>query len=151
MQIGIIRKNARGLFVGAVSTLDLGTINIGLNPVQSQNPEAPAYEVMGWRTGASMVNAVKLGAVWEKTYRDGSGTVFLQGQLNDPSFAKPLRVACFTIESGEEKGNMSVVWDDGNRRNRQTSETKEAAADGDDGLGNSTARNDQHSQHSFQE
>ena len=70
---------------------------------------------------------------------------------NDPSFAKPLRVACFTIESGEEKGNMSVVWDDGNRRNRQTSETKEAAADGDDGLGNSTAGNDQHSQHSFQE
>lgn len=150
MQIGIIRKNARGVFVGAISTLDLGLINIGLKPVGSTNPEAPAFEVVGWRTGASMLNAVKLGALWEKTYSDGSGTVFLQGQLNDPSFPKAMRIACFTIGSGDEVGNLSVVWDDGTRRNRQTTETKEEATTGD-GLGPTTANdsfgfggNDQH-------
>lgn len=141
MQIGIIRKNARGVFTGSISTLDLGVVMVALRGVmQNPNkPDLPAFEVMAYRPGQSFQNAVKLGALWEKTYRDGSGQVFLQGQLNDPSFPKPLRVACFTISDGEEKGNLSVVWDDGKRRNRQTEDAKEETADHGDGLGTSTA------------
>lgn len=140
MQIGIIRKNARGVHVGSVNTLDLGMVNVALReiPQNPNKPDLPAFDVMAWRPGQSFQNAVKLGALWEKTYRDGSGTVFLQGQLNDPSFPKALRVACFTISDGEEKGNLSVVWDDGKRRKSQTSDEQETA-NRDDGLGNSTA------------
>jgi hypothetical protein len=128
MQIGIIRKNG-GLFVGAVSTLDPGTMS-SPQPSAIAKPEAPPMKLwMAQGVDGQRRNSALFGKDLSGRQRHG----FLQGQLND---VLQSRCALHATISGEEKGNMSVVWDDGNRRNRQTSETKEAAADGTPSLGN---------------
>lgn len=136
MNIGLIRKTARNELVGRIDTLDLN-VRVALRRVLSNNPEAPAYDVMASRDGR---NWVKLGAVWAKNAK-ATGEVFYVGSINDPSMSKPMRIALFGISSGEDVGGMAIVWDSGQNRQAATAE-EEADAPAHDGLGDSTAQHE---------
>lgn len=45
MNIGTIKQNDAGVFVGKISTLAISIV-IALRAVQSSNPKAPKYEVL---------------------------------------------------------------------------------------------------------
>jgi uncharacterized protein (DUF736 family) len=140
MNIGIIRKTARQELIGRIDTLDLN-VRVALRRVLSNNPDAPAYDVMASRDGR---NWVKLGAVWAKN-ANATGEVFYVGSINDPSMTKPMRIALFGISKGEDAGGMAIVWDNGQNRQAATAEG-EAAPAAQDGLGDSTAEQEQERQ-----
>ena len=45
MNIGQIKQNEAGIFMGRISTLAVA-MTIALKPVQSANPRAPRYEIL---------------------------------------------------------------------------------------------------------
>lgn len=107
MNIGQLKPNAAGVFLGKIQTASLD-LNIGLRPVESRNPAAPKFDVMvRGRSGQFL----PIGGLWEKTANNGAGT-FLQGQIDDPSFDAPLSIALFA----QDDGSLNVAWSRPRRR-----------------------------------
>lgn len=96
MNIGEV-KNVQGQLFGSIATITIDLPRIGFRPVESDNGNAPVYEIVALNAGRRWV---RIGALWEATAK-GTGEVFLQGNLDDPSLPEKLYVACFgTAEEG---------------------------------------------------
>lgn len=107
MNIGQLKPNASGVFLGRIQTATLD-LAVALRPVQSRNPAAPKYDVTV-RTRSGQPHAI--GGLWEKTASNGTGS-FLQGQIDDPSFEAPLSIALFA----QGDGALNVAWSRPRRR-----------------------------------
>ena len=107
MNIGQLKPNAAGVFLGKIQTASLD-LNIGLRAVESRNPAAPKFDVMVRSRSGQFL---PIGGLWEKTANNGAGT-FLQGQIDDPSFDAPLSIALF----GQDDGSLNVAWSRPRRR-----------------------------------
>ena len=86
MNIGQIKQNDAGIFMGRISTLAVA-MTIALKPVQSSNPRAPRYEIHALTPGRTWV---QVGAFFELT-SNNTGEAFLNGRIDDPSLAAPLQ------------------------------------------------------------
>ena len=137
MNIGSIKQNAAGIYMGRVSTLAVA-MTIALKPVQSTNPRAPRYEIHALTPGKTWV---QVGALFELT-SNNTGEAFLNGRIDDPSLAAPLQVSAFR----QEDGSYNLVWQRQQKR-RDVGAALGVAKDdelappfpADDGLGISTA------------
>lgn len=107
MNIGQLKKNASGNFIGKIQTATIDLV-IGLRPITSTNPDAPRFDVMVRTRNGTFIPA---GGLWEKMAANGTGA-FLQGQIDDPSFDAPLSIALFT----QDDGSLNVAWSRPRRR-----------------------------------
>ena len=145
MNIGQIKQNDAGIFMGRISTLAVA-MTIALKPVQSSNPRAPRYEIVALNDQRRWVI---VGALFELS-SNSTGESFYQGKIDDPSMAQPLYIAAFP----REDGTMAVAWQRPRRRDNRLGTAEYGESDmfpaddagGDrreeqagDGLGESTA------------
>lgn len=107
MNIGQLKPNAAGVFLGKIQTATLD-LNIGLRLIEARNPSAPKFDVMVRSRSGQFL---PIGGLWEKTANNGAGT-FLQGQIDDPSFEAPLSIALFA----QDDGSLNVAWSRPRRR-----------------------------------
>lgn len=146
MNIGTIRKNDDGVYVGKIETLTVD-MTVALRPLASTNERAPKFEVMALNKAAR--RWVQVGALFELS-SNSTGETFLQGRVDDPSLPNPLPISLFR----QQDDSMNVVW---RRPQRQTgtaafkpqasdelpplpgSEGGDATGSTGDGLGESTA------------
>jgi uncharacterized protein (DUF736 family) len=112
MNIGQIKQNEAGIFMGRISTLAVA-MTIALKPVQSNNPRAPRYEIHALTPGRTWV---QVGALFELT-SNNPGEAFLNGRIDDPSLAQPLQVSAFR----QEDGSYNIVWQRAQKRRDVTS------------------------------
>ena len=101
-------KNVNGQLLGSIATAAIHLPRLGLKPIQSDNERAPKYEIVTLNAGRRWV---QIGAVWEAA-SNSTGELFLQGSIDDPSFAAPLQVACF----GNPEEGYRVAWTRNRRR-----------------------------------
>ena len=153
MNIGSIKQNESGIFMGRISTLAVA-MTIALKPVHSTNPRAPRYEIHALTPGRTWV---QVGALFELT-SNNTGEAFLNGRIDDPSLSAPLQVSAFR----QDDGSYNIVWQRVQKRRDVTSAlgikadedpappfdadgsdapagTDDDAGAGDDGLGETTA------------
>ena len=144
MNIGSIKQNDAGIFVGKIATLTIA-MTIALREVQSSNPKAPKYEVLALSASRAWV---RVGALFE-LFSNGTGESFLNGKIEDPSLAAPLYISAFR----QEDGSFNLVWSRPTRRRDAPTDTvaaddglpplpgadEPAAPAGGDGLGESSA------------
>jgi len=123
MNIGSIKQNESGVYIGSISTLAV-TLTLALRPVQSPNPKAPKYEIMALSAARKWV---QVGALFEFTANNETRRVFLSGTIEDPSLAAPLYISAFM----QEDDSYNIVW---NRPNRRRDLAAEMAPKSDDGL-----------------
>ena len=107
MQIGSFKK-IDGNYFGHIATAEIDLPRLGLKPVQSDNVNAPAFQVVKLNPGRRWV---EIGALW-RAASNRTGEVFYQGQVDDPSFMRALSVALFSTEDD----GFNAVW---NRRRRR--------------------------------
>jgi len=96
--IGAFSKTADG-YAGTIRTM---TINVKAALVahdKNGKDKAPDFKLL--------VGDKEFGAAWRATAKGESGKPFLRVELDDPSFAAPIRAALF--ENGEE-GKAALVW-----------------------------------------
>ena len=108
MNIGEIKLNASGHYIGRIATLTTA-ITVALRPVVSQNPRAPKFDVLGLNQAAK--TWVKIGALFVLT-SNSTGEEFLNGRLEDVSFAAPIQISAFR----QDDGSYNVVWQRQQRR-----------------------------------
>jgi uncharacterized protein (DUF736 family) len=123
MNIGTIKQNEAGIFVGRISTLAVA-MTIALREVRSNNPKAPRFEVHALNQAAK--SWVQVGALFELT-SNSTGEAFLNGRIDDPSLAQPLYVSAFR----QDDGSYNVVW---SRPTRRRDVAAAMAPKGDDTL-----------------
>jgi len=121
MNIGNIKRNEAGIFMGRVTTLSIAMF-IALSPVNSTNEKAPAFDVMA--LAADKRSWVKVGALWSFT-SNATGEEFLSGRIDDPSMDKPIEVQLFR----QEDGSYNVAW---RRPVRRAALPSIASGDGDE-------------------
>ena len=124
MNIGSIKQNEAGIFIGRVSTLTV-SVTVALREVRSNNPRAPRYEIHALNTVSRAW--VQVGALFELTARE-TGEAFLNGKIDDPSLAQPLYISAFR----QEDGSYNVVWQRPQRRRDVTAAM--APKDNEEGL-----------------
>ncbi|WP_337847791.1 DUF736 domain-containing protein [Sphingomonas sp.] len=122
MNIGTIKQNEAGVYVGKIATLTIAMV-IALRPVQSVNPKAPKFEVLALSASRAWV---QVGALFE-LFSNGTGEAFFNGKIEDPSLAAPLYISAFR----QEDGSYNVVW---SRPTRRRDLAAEMAPKGDDAL-----------------
>lgn len=122
MNIGSIKQNEGGTFIGRISTLAV-TATIALREVRSANPKAPRFEVLALNPATK--SWVQVGAFFELV-SNSSGEAFLNGKLDDPSFAQPLYVSAFR----QADGSYNIVW----QRPQKRRDTAALTPKSDDGL-----------------
>ena len=93
MNIGSIKQNDAGIFVGKIATLTIA-MTMALREVQSSNPKAPKYEVLALSASRAWV---RVGALFE-LFSNGTGESFLNGKIEDPSLAAPLFISAFRLD-----------------------------------------------------
>lgn len=123
MNIGSIKQNDAGIFIGRVSTLTVA-MTVALREVRSVNPKAPKYEIHAVNPGSR--EWVQVGALFELT-ASATGEAFLNGRIDDPSLAQPLYVSAFR----QQDGSYNLVWQ---RPQRRRDVAAAMAPKGDDGL-----------------
>lgn len=122
MNIGSIKQNEAGIFVGKIATLTIA-MTIALREVHSANPKAPKFEVLALSASRAWV---QVGALFE-LFSNGTGEAFLNGKIEDPSLAAPLYVSAFR----QEDGSYNFVW---SRPTRRRDLALEMAPKADEGL-----------------
>jgi len=122
MNIGSIKQNDAGIFVGKIATLAIA-MTVALREVHSANPKAPKFEVLALSASRAWV---QVGALFE-LFSNGTGEAFLNGKIEDPSLAAPLYVSAFR----QEDGSYNVVW---SRPTRRRDLAAEMAPKADEGL-----------------
>ena len=123
MNIGSIKQNEAGIYIGRVSTLAVA-MTIALREVRSVNPKAPKYEIHALNTVSR--TWVQVGALFELA-SNATGETFLNGKIDDPSLAQPLYVSAFR----QDDGSYNVVW---SRPSRKRDVAAAMATRADDGL-----------------
>ena len=102
MNIGNLKKNEAGIFMGRITTLSL-SVFVALSPVNSTHEKAPAYDVMA--LAADKRSWVKVGALWTFS-SNATGEEFLSGRIDDPSMDKAMEVQMFR----QDDGGYNVAW-----------------------------------------
>lgn len=120
MNIGSIKQNDAGIFVGKIATLTIA-MTLALREVHSVNPKAPKFEVLALSASRAWV---QVGALFE-LFSNGTGEAFLNGKIEDPSLAAPLYISAFR----QEDGSYNVVWSRPTRRRELASEVAPKADD----------------------
>lgn len=122
-------KNINGQLLGSIATAAIHLPRLGLKLIMSDNARAPKFEIVTLNAGRRWV---QIGAVWEAA-SNSSGELFLQGSIDDPSFAAPLQIACF----GNEEEGYRVAWTRNRRRQNGFggSEVGASGEPGADGIG----------------
>jgi uncharacterized protein (DUF736 family) len=123
MNIGSIKQNEAGIFMGRISTLAVA-MTIALREVRSNNPKAPRFEVHALNPTAR--TWVQVGALFELA-SNSTGEAFLNGRIDDPSLAQPLYISAFR----QDDGSYNVVW---SRPTRRRDVAAAMAPKGDDAL-----------------
>jgi uncharacterized protein (DUF736 family) len=108
MNIGSIKQNDSGIFIGRVSTLTVA-ITIALREVRSTNPKAPRYEIHALNQASR--SWVQVGALFELFAKE-TGEAFFNGKIDDPSLSQPLYISAFR----QEDGSYNIVWQRPQRR-----------------------------------
>lgn len=96
--IGTFSKTADG-YSGTIRTM---TINVKAALVahdKNGKDKAPDFKLM--------IGDKEFGAAWRAVAKGEGGKPFLRVELDDPSFAAPVRAALF--ENGEE-GKAALIW-----------------------------------------
>ncbi|MBA3895828.1 MAG: DUF736 domain-containing protein [Sphingomonadaceae bacterium] len=102
MNIGTLKKNEAGIYMGRITTLSIAVF-VALSPVNSTNEKAPTFDVMA--LAADKRSWVKIGALWSFT-SNSTGEEFLSGRIDDPSMDKPIEVQLFR----QDDGSYNVAW-----------------------------------------
>ncbi|MEM7687458.1 MAG: DUF736 domain-containing protein [Pseudomonadota bacterium] len=102
MNIGNLKTNEEGIFVGRITTLAFSA-TVALREFTSNNDKAPAFDIMA--LSADRRSWVKVGALWQYASNE-TGEMFLSGRIDDPSLEKPLDVALFN----QDDGSYNVAW-----------------------------------------
>ena len=102
MNIGNLKTNDEGIFVGRITTLAFSAM-VALREFNSDNEKAPAFEIMA--LSADRRSWVKVGALWQFASNE-TGEMFLSGRIDDPSLDKALDVALFN----QDDGSYNVAW-----------------------------------------
>lgn len=101
MIIGRFTESADGTLIGHTRTLFFRSDKVVFEPVaDAASPRAPAYRVY---TG----DEIELGAAWRKAGK-GSGTVYYDVKLDDPTFARP--IFCRLVQPKQGTGFL-LVWE----------------------------------------
>lgn len=101
MIIGRFTESTDGTFIGHTRTLFFKSDKVVFEPIaDAPSAKAPAYRVY---TG----DEIELGAAWRKTGK-GSGLVYYDVKLDDPTFAKP--IFCRLVQSKQGNGFL-LVWE----------------------------------------
>ncbi|MDX3911163.1 MAG: DUF736 domain-containing protein [Sphingobium sp.] len=120
MNIGAIKQNEAGIYVGKISTLTIAMV-IALRAVVSSNPKAPKFEVLALSASRAWV---QVGALFE-LFSNGTGEAFLNGKIEDPSLTAPLYISAFR----QDDGSYNVVWSRPTRRRDLAAEMTPKADD----------------------
>ena len=96
--IGTFTKTGDG-YSGTIRTMTINVKSAFVLNDKNGNEKAPDFKVLA--------DGKELGAAWRATAKSESAKPYLRVELDDPSFAEPLRAALF--ENGEE-GKASLVW-----------------------------------------
>jgi uncharacterized protein (DUF736 family) len=102
MNIGNCKKNESGILMGRITTLSI-SVFVALQPVNSTNEKAPAFDVMA--LASDKRSWVKIGALWAFT-STSTGEEFLSGRIDDPSMDRPMEVQFFR----QNDGSYNVAW-----------------------------------------
>lgn len=102
--IGTFAKTADG-YTGSIRTMTINVKAVFVVNDKKGVDKAPDFRILA--------AGQDIGAAWRATAKGEGGKSFLRVELDDPSFAAPLRAALF--ENGEE-GKAAMVW------SRQTGE-----------------------------
>lgn len=94
-RIGTFRKSD-GEYHGAIFTLALQAMSVGIVPVPGASTNAPSHRVM--------MGEIEIGAAWAKTTKDDRP--YLSVKLDDPSFTAPIFAQLFDGDDGE----YELVW-----------------------------------------
>jgi len=109
-QIGTFTRTQQG-FVGRLRTLSLD-IELTLVPLESGDVEnAPDY-----RIHAGDENGPEVGGGWTKTGEKAGEYVSLQ--IDDPSFAQPIRANLF--QSGSNRSAFHLLWTRPSKREKRS-------------------------------
>ena len=96
--IGTFSKSADG-YAGTIRTMTINVKAAFVANDKNGNDKAPDFKLL--------VGEKEFGAAWRAKGKGGGGKSFLRVELDDPSFAAPIRAALF--ENGEE-GKGALVW-----------------------------------------
>ncbi len=102
--IGKFSKTADG-YAGTIRTMTINVKAAFVANDKNGNDKAPDFKLI--------VGEKEFGAAWRAKAKGEGGKPFLRVELDDPSFASPVRAALF--ESGED-GKEALVW---NRSRRE--------------------------------
>ena len=147
MNIGSIKQNDSGVFLGRVDTMAVA-MTIALKPVNSNNPKAPRFEIHALTPARKWI---QVGALFE-LFSNNTGEAFHNGKIDDPSMNAPLQISAFS----QDDGSYNIVWSRPTRRRDVTAQlaakqdempafdmgedsTGTSGASTSDGLGESTA------------
>ena len=125
MNIGHFKQNARGIYFGHIGAAKFELSRLALRPCQSTKERAPKYEVVTQTPGNRVI---QVGALWEAV-ANGTGEVFLQGSVDDPSLPDRLSIALF--DDGAD--GMNVAWRRPTRRSDPFRQPVDADAPGGGG------------------
>jgi uncharacterized protein (DUF736 family) len=125
-------KITNGQLLGSIATATIDLPRLGLRPTQSDNPRAPAFEIVTLNVARRWV---QIGALWELT-SNSTGEVFYQGKLDDPSLSEPLQITLF----GNNDEGFRVVWNRPQLRRENMDGTRQTRRkNNDDGFGTGNA------------
>jgi uncharacterized protein (DUF736 family) len=96
--IGTFTKTTTG-YSGVIRTLTMHVKAAFVVNDKKGNAKAPDFRIVG--------DGHEFGTAWRAKAKGEDGKAFLSVELDDPSFAAPLRAALF--ENGEE-GKGALVW-----------------------------------------
>lgn len=96
--IGAFSKTAEG-YSGTIRTMTINVKAVIVINDKNGNDKAPDFRIIA--------DGKELGAAWRAKGKSEDGKPYLSVELDDPSFAAPIRAALF--ENGEE-GKGSLVW-----------------------------------------
>src|SRR3546814_18734143 len=95
MNIGSIKQNDAGIFVGKIATLTIA-MTIALREVHSANPKAPKFEVLALSASGAWV---QVGALFE-LFSNGTGEAILNRQIAHPRLTPPPTRPAFAQDDG---------------------------------------------------
>ena len=95
---GTFSKSADG-YSGTIRTMTINVKAAFVANDKNGNDKAPDFKLL--------VGEREFGAAWRAKAKGDGGKPFLRVELDDPSFAAPIRAALF--ENGEE-GRGALVW-----------------------------------------
>jgi uncharacterized protein (DUF736 family) len=96
--IGSFSKTADG-YAGTIRTMTINVKAAFIANDKNGNDKAPDFKLM--------IGEKEFGAAWRAKAKGEGGKPFLRVEIDDPSFASPIRAALF--ENGEE-GKGALVW-----------------------------------------